>query len=68
MERLWDYTTGDVLIRDAARLMDIIAKSNFHRDNIRTEPFTQGLIKQIRDAKKAAAATGAAFQGESESS
>jgi hypothetical protein len=68
MERLWDYATGDALIRDAAKVIDVIAQSNFHRDNIRTEPFTQGLMKQIRLAKQAlVAARQTMVQGEPES-
>ena len=41
MDTLWDSPKCDELIVRAAKIVDEAAAGNFHRDNIRTEPFTQ---------------------------
>lgn len=51
IEQLWNPERGDSLIKNAAEVIDIVADGNFHRDNIRTEPFTYQLIEAIRGAK-----------------
>jgi hypothetical protein len=43
-DQLWDTTKSDALLTRAAKVVDYVAGSNFHRDNIRTEPFTQSVI------------------------
>jgi hypothetical protein len=43
-ESLCDTTRADDLILRAARAIDDVAAGNFHRDNIRTEPFTKRVI------------------------
>jgi hypothetical protein len=45
METLWDNTKADDLILRAAIVVDKAAADNFHRDNIRTEPFTLKVIE-----------------------
>ena len=44
METLWDANKADDLIGRAARIVDLAAGENFHRDNIRTEPFTHRVV------------------------
>jgi hypothetical protein len=44
MGTLWDSAKCDELIVRAAKIVDEAAAGNFHRDNIRTEPFTQKVI------------------------
>lgn len=52
METLWDTNKADALIVKAANVVDKVAGGNFHRDNIRTEPFTQKVIAQCTSAAK----------------
>ena len=47
MEILWDPAKADALIARAARVVDAAAAGDFHRDNIRTEPFTNKVIAQV---------------------
>lgn len=42
---LADQTQADDLLINAATVVDTVAGGNFHRDNIRTQPFTENLIK-----------------------
>jgi hypothetical protein len=42
---LWDPTEADKLITKAATVVEDAAAGNWDRDNIRTEPFTQKVIK-----------------------
>ena len=44
IDTLWDSTKCDELIVQAAKIVDEAAAGNFHRDNIRTEPFTQKVV------------------------
>lgn len=48
MARLWDASQADELIARAAEVVDAAAAGDFHRDNIRTEPFTNKVIAFIR--------------------
>lgn len=41
---LWDAPIADDLLTRAARVVDEVADDNYHRDNIRTEPFTRKVI------------------------
>jgi hypothetical protein len=45
---LWDQTQADALMTRAIQKVDEIAQGNLHRDNIRTQPFTEGLIRACR--------------------
>ncbi|MDP2673508.1 MAG: AIPR family protein [Dehalococcoidia bacterium] len=46
MAILWDPTKADELIITAAKVVDSVAAGNFHRDNIRTEPFTKKVVAE----------------------
>ena len=41
---LWDVDQSDRLFSRAAEIVSDVAKGNFDRDSIRTQPFTQGVI------------------------
>lgn len=43
-DQLWDTTKSDELLTQAAMVVDYVAAGDFHRDNIRTEPFTQSVM------------------------
>jgi len=45
---LSDTTNSDACFRAAANVVDTVAKGNFHRDHIRTQPFTESLIGSSR--------------------
>jgi len=47
---LWDPSQADALMARAVAMVDEIAQGNLHRDNIRTQPFTEGLMRACRDA------------------
>lgn len=47
---LWEPNKADELIVQAAKIVEQAAAGNFHRDNIRTEPFTQKVIANCRQA------------------
>lgn len=47
MDILWEPTKADELILKAAEIIDKVAAGNFDRDNIRTEPFTQNVVRQF---------------------
>jgi hypothetical protein len=42
---------SDALFKRAATAVDAVAKGNFHRDNIRTQPFTEELIARLSKTK-----------------
>jgi hypothetical protein len=42
---LWDAAKADELFVKAAEAVEIVAGSNFHRDNIRTLPFTERVME-----------------------
>ena len=44
MESLWDEDASRVLFENAAERVRMVAAGNLHRDNIRTEPFTNALL------------------------
>ena len=52
MDTLWDPARADELIARAATIVDQAAAGDFHRDNIRTEPFTQKVIAYCLQAIK----------------
>lgn len=47
---LWDPAQSDALMERAVAKVDEIAQGNLHRDNIRTQPFTEGLMRACRSA------------------
>lgn len=52
LETLWDSAKAQSLLLQAADAVNSIAGGNFHRDNIRTEPFTQALKAACASAGK----------------
>ena len=50
MNILWDPIRADELIVQAAKIVELAAAGDFHRDNIRTEPFTAKVVTFCRDA------------------
>jgi hypothetical protein len=51
-EHLTDPKKADALFTRAADAVSKVAKGNFHRDNIRTQPFTEQVIAQCRGPTK----------------
>jgi hypothetical protein len=47
-DALWDPHKGQDLLLRAATIVDKVAAGNFGRDHIRTEPFTQALITEVK--------------------
>jgi hypothetical protein len=45
---LWDSGKADTLIARAAEIVNEVACGDFHRDNIRTQPFTEGVIARCK--------------------
>jgi hypothetical protein len=43
-DKLWDTSTAEELFLHAAQIVEEVAGGNFHRDNIRTLPFTEKVI------------------------
>jgi len=50
MESLWDDTTSKRYFENAETHVRAVAAGNLHRDNIRTEPFTEALLRRLRNA------------------
>jgi hypothetical protein len=48
MDILWDNNRADDLCARAAALVEKVAAGNFHRDNIRTQPFTEKVIARCK--------------------
>jgi len=48
MEALWDDERSRALFRDAEAHVRAVANGNFHRDNIRTAPFTTALRDRLQ--------------------
>lgn len=46
LELLWDVKKADELFAKAAGAVEVVAKGNFQRDSIRTQPFTESLKDQ----------------------
>jgi hypothetical protein len=44
-DEIWKPGTSDELLVNAAKLVDATAAGNFHRDHIRTQPFTEAVKK-----------------------
>jgi hypothetical protein len=44
-DEIWKPGTSDELLVKAARIVDATAAGNFHRDHIRTQPFTEAVKK-----------------------
>ncbi|MDF1756266.1 MAG: AIPR family protein [Verrucomicrobiales bacterium] len=47
LEVAWDDVKSEKVFQQAVAVVKGIAAGNFHRDNIRTEPFTNGVRKKI---------------------
>jgi hypothetical protein len=64
-DKLWDTGEADRLFARAAEIIDQVAQGNFDRDNIRTQQFTEELIRQcggtVRRRLPATAATSASL-------
>lgn len=50
MESLWDDDASRKIFLHAAEHVRAVAAGNLHRDNIRTEPFTESLLQRLRNA------------------
>jgi hypothetical protein len=50
MDSLWDDDTSRTTFESAAEHVRAVAAGNLHRDNIRTEPFTEALLQRLRNA------------------
>jgi hypothetical protein len=48
LEILWNPDKSDACFRAAANVVDSVAQGNFHRDHIRTQPFTESLIESSK--------------------
>ena len=48
MEVLWNEENYKQIFTAAERIVRIVADGNLHRDNIRTEPFTEKVLNQIK--------------------
>lgn len=48
MEVIWDSNAAERNFQLAARAVDEVAKGNFHRDHIRTLPFTEALLSECK--------------------
>jgi hypothetical protein len=55
MDSLWDDDASKAHFENAVAHVRAVAAGNLHRDNIRTEPFTEGLLLELREAKRKAA-------------
>jgi len=49
MTSLWDDDASRVHFINAEKYVRAVADGNLHRDNIRTEPFTDALLKRVRN-------------------
>ncbi|WP_024334640.1 AIPR family protein [Desulfotignum balticum] len=50
MDSLWDDDTSRKIFQRGADHVRVVAAGNLHRDNIRTEPFTEALLQNLRSA------------------
>ena len=48
MEILWDDNEYKKIFMDSERIIRLVSDGNLHRDNIRTEPFTEKVIERIK--------------------
>jgi hypothetical protein len=49
---LWDQQNTKTLFQQASNIVFEIAAGNLHRDNIRTQPFTESLIRRLRPSTR----------------
>ena len=49
LEVLWNPAGAAALVRSAVDVVDAVAAGNLHRDNIRTEPFTNEVAQRCRE-------------------
>ncbi len=49
-DSLWDDDASQTTFESAAEHVRVVAAGNLHRDNIRTETFTEGLMQRLRNA------------------
>lgn len=49
---LWDPVVAEQTFHNAATIVDTTAKGNFHRDHIRTQPFTEELLRNCETSEK----------------
>ena len=54
LEVLWNPTDAAALVCNAVDVVDAVAAGNLHRDNIRTEPFTNRVAQRCREIVPAA--------------
>jgi hypothetical protein len=47
LSSLWDTSQAETAFRGAAEIVDLVAQGNFHRDHIRTQPFTDALKREL---------------------
>ena len=48
-EKFWDQVVAEKLFADAVGVVDEMASGDLHRDNIRTQPFTEAVTRRCRD-------------------
>ena len=49
IEVFWKADKGESTFAKAARVVDVVAQDNFHRDNIRTQTFTEEIRRCLRN-------------------
>ena len=49
LEVLWNPTEAAALVRNAVDVVNAVAAGNLHRDNIRTQPFTDQVARRCRE-------------------
>jgi hypothetical protein len=47
LKKLWDIDQSDALFTEAATIITTAAEGDFHRDKIRTEPFTKKIMQHF---------------------
>jgi hypothetical protein len=53
IEQAWDVGEGEHAFREAAEIVEATAQGNFHRDHIRTQPFTEAVrVNSVAYRKK----------------
>jgi AIPR protein len=50
MDKFWDAAVAERIFQQAASIVDAVAKGNFDRDRIRTQPFTESLALECEKA------------------
>jgi hypothetical protein len=54
LDQLWDEESSEKLFQKAASIIEEVSDGNFHRDNIRTLPFTEKVIARCKADVEAA--------------